>query len=232
MIVCLLTYVNHAARERVHVKGQQISAQQKAKHRSEGRHAVHTTCQLQVKVKKSSTSSGLELSHQYTLKNSPFAHGRPRKLCPVWTVDFHRNRVTIEPPQTAWPGKTLRIYFSGSCFPCEMRHQISTKSPDRRNHRSPYRMLCGANGGLDNPLDNLPKPMSCSRTETSRQMLSDVLLSSIRPGFCSPVKCGTINTSEPIPMITAPANSQTKAHRVIHVFTWDIIYLFAYSAVS
>jgi hypothetical protein len=70
--------------------------------------------------------------------------------------------------------------------------------------------LCGANGGLDRPFENLPKSMSCSRTETKRQILSEVLLSKAMPGLMSPVKCGSININEPMPMITAPEKREKK----------------------
>lgn len=66
------------------------------------------------------------------------------------------------------------------------------------------KVLCGANGEFDKPLDNLPRPISNSLNDTLRHILSELLFCNVIPGFNSPVKCGTINTNEPIPIITAP----------------------------
>lgn len=73
---------------------------------------------------------------------------------------------------------------------------------------SSRKVLCGANGGFDRPVDSRPRPMSSSLNDTPRQMLSELLLCMLMPGFASPVKCGTIKTSEPIPMMTAPTKKK------------------------
>lgn len=73
------------------------------------------------------------------------------------------------------------------------------------------KLLCVAKAGFDNLLiwwPIRPRPMSCSRTDTRRQMLSSVLLSSIMLGFSSPMKCGMEKSVEPIPIITAPETSE------------------------
>lgn len=63
------------------------------------------------------------------------------------------------------------------------------------------------------PEDSRPRPISCSLTETVLQILSELEFVSIIELECgSAVKCGTMNTNDPTPIITAPAN------KVIYLF--------------
>lgn len=57
------------------------------------------------------------------------------------------------------------------------------------------------------PDESRPKSISCSRTGTTRQMLSEVELGWAELCMGSAVKWGSININDPIPMITAPANA-------------------------
>lgn len=50
----------------------------------------------------------------------------------------------------------------------------------------------------------LPKPMSCSRNEIPRQMLSELELFTAVIKLGSAVKCGTIKIIDPSPIMTAP----------------------------
>lgn len=76
---------------------------------------------------------------------------------------------------------------------------------------SPRSLLCGASGGLDNPLcpSKWLSPRSGSCTDTSLQILSDVKFEMEMAGFASPVKWGTLKMRLPIPIMTAPMPIQT-----------------------
>ena len=50
------------------------------------------------------------------------------------------------------------------------------------------KLLCGARGGFDRPVESRPRPMSSSRSETPRHILSDDLFCKLMPGLGSPIK--------------------------------------------
>lgn len=57
------------------------------------------------------------------------------------------------------------------------------------------------------PDDSLPNPMSCSLTDTPRQILSELELAWMVGRCGSAMKCGTVNTTEPMPITTEPGNA-------------------------
>lgn len=53
-------------------------------------------------------------------------------------------------------------------------------------------------------IEHLPNPISCSRNETPRQMLSELELFAAVIKLGSAVKCGTMKIIDPSPIMTAP----------------------------
>lgn len=155
------------------------------------------------------------MTYRCTSKNFPSSHGRQRRWFREWKVASHRIQAAVEPKQKIKRVQKSTIYSRGNYFLCNERAEkekhlnklfncIESVSRRKENY---LKLLCVAKAGLDNLLiwwPIRPRPMSCSRTETRRQMLSSVLLSSIMLGFNSPMKCGMEKSVEPMPIITAP----------------------------
>jgi hypothetical protein len=57
------------------------------------------------------------------------------------------------------------------------------------------------------PDDNLPSPMSCSLTDTPRQILSELELARVDARCGSAMKCGTVNTMDPMPITMEPGKT-------------------------